>query len=61
MNEKACSTCHVITTGNICPGCKTPTLSDDFSGLVIIFNPEDSAIAKVMDIEKKGRYALKVR
>jgi len=61
MNEKACSTCHVITTGNICPRCKTPTLSDDFSGLLIIFNPEDSAIAKVMNIKKEGRYALKVR
>ena len=61
MNEKACSTCHVITTGNICPRCKTPTLSDDFSGLLIIFNPEDSAIAKVINIKKKGRYALKVR
>jgi len=61
MNEKACSKCHLITTGNVCPRCKTPTLSDDFSGLVIIFNPESSAIAKVMNIKEKGRYALKVR
>ena len=61
MTEKACSTCHLITTGNICPRCKTPTLSDDFSGLVIIFNQEDSAIARVMNIKEKGRYALKVR
>jgi len=61
MVDKACSTCHLITTGNICPRCKTPTLSDDFSGLVIIFDPEDSAIAKAMNIKEKGRYALKVR
>lgn len=61
MTEKACTTCHLITTGNVCPRCKTPTLSDDFSGLVIIFNPEGSAIAKVMKIKEKGRYALKVR
>ncbi|MEM3704107.1 MAG: transcription elongation factor subunit Spt4 [Candidatus Bathyarchaeia archaeon] len=61
MSEKACSSCHLITTGNVCPKCKAPTLSDDFSGLVIIFDPEDSAIAKAMKIKEKGRYALKVR
>jgi len=61
MNEKACSTCHLIVTGNVCPRCKTATLSDDFSGLAVIFSPEDSAIAKVMNIQEKGRYALKVR
>jgi len=61
MTEKACSTCHLITTGNICPRCKTPTLSDDFSGLIVIFDKEDSAIARTMNIKEKGRYALKVR
>lgn len=61
MSEKACSTCHVIITGNVCPRCKTTSLSDDFSGLVIIFDPENSAIAKAMNIKEKGRYALKVR
>lgn len=61
MTEKACTTCHLIVTGNVCPRCKTSTLSDDFSGLIIIFDPEESAIAKVINIEKKGRYALKVR
>jgi DNA-directed RNA polymerase subunit E" len=61
MSEKACSSCHLITTGNVCPRCKTTTLSDDFSGLVIIFDPQGSAIAKTMSIKEKGRYALKVR
>ncbi len=61
MNEKACLTCHLISTGSICPRCKTPTLSDDFSGIIIVFDPEGSVIAKVMNIKEKGRYALKVR
>ncbi|MEM2466317.1 MAG: transcription elongation factor subunit Spt4 [Candidatus Bathyarchaeia archaeon] len=61
MSEKACTTCRTITTGNICPKCKASTLSDDHSGLVIIFDPEGSAIAKAMNIKEKGRYALKVR
>jgi DNA-directed RNA polymerase subunit E" len=61
MSEKACSTCHFLTKGNTCPKCRTSGLSDDFSGLVIVFEPEDSAIAKAMNIKEKGRYALKVR
>jgi len=61
LTQKACRDCHAITTESICPNCKTPSLSDDFTGLVIIFDPEDSAIAKVMKINKKGRYALRVR
>jgi DNA-directed RNA polymerase subunit E" len=61
MSEKACATCHRLTKENICPRCKTATLSDDYSGLVIVFDPENSAIAKVMNIKQKGRYALKVR
>jgi DNA-directed RNA polymerase subunit E" len=61
MSEKACPTCKFITRENICPKCKTSSLSDDFSGLVMIFNPEGSTIAKAMNIKEKGRYALKVR
>ena len=37
------------------------SFSDDFSGLVIMFDPETSAIGKAMNIKEKGRYALKVR
>jgi RNA polymerase subunit RPABC4/transcription elongation factor Spt4 len=51
----------MITTGSLCPQCRTATLSDDFSGLVIIIVPRESEIAKTMEIEEKGRYALRVR
>jgi RNA polymerase subunit RPABC4/transcription elongation factor Spt4 len=36
-------------------------LSEDFGGLVIVFDVEESAIAKAMKVKEKGRYALKVR
>ncbi len=61
MSEKACRECHLISHKNVCPSCKTSSLSDDFTGLIIIFDPEDSAIAHAMKVEKKGRYALRVR
>ncbi len=61
MSEKACRECHLISYGNVCPSCKASSLSDDFSGLIIIFDPESSAIAQVMKVKEKGRYALRVR
>ena len=61
MNEKACANCHFITKESVCPKCRSTTVSDDFSGLVIVFDSEGSAIAKAMNIKEKGKYALKVR
>lgn len=61
MSEKACRECRMITYGSACPKCKTSTLSDDFSGIVIIFDPSGSEIAKAMGIKEKGKYALQVR
>jgi len=61
MSEKACPMCRVITRESICPKCKTVSLSDDFTGLIIVFDPQGSTIAKTMNITEKGRYALKVR
>jgi len=61
MSMKACANCHFITKDNVCPRCKSTSLSDDYSGIVIVFEPERSAIAKAMGIKAKGRYALKVR
>ena len=61
MVDKACRNCHMITDGNVCPECKCTDLSDDFSGVVIILDPENSEIAKLMNINKKGRYAVRIR
>jgi len=45
----------------LCSNCKTPTLSPDYSGLVVIINPEGSKIADKLNIHEIGKYALKVR
>lgn len=61
MSEKACSNCHFLTRENVCPKCRSTSLSEDFGGLIIVFDVEGSAIGKAMKITSKGRYALKVR
>ena len=61
MSEKACANCHFVTKENVCPKCRSTSLSEDFGGIVIVFDPANSAVAKAMKIKDKGRYALKVR
>lgn len=61
MREKACTSCHMIVYGNVCPNCKGTSLSEDFTGVIIILNPETSEIARKAGITKPGKYALKVR
>ena len=59
--RNVCRTCNLIITTNLCPNCKSNDISDDWTGLVTIINPEKSQIAKVLEIKKEGRYALRVR
>lgn len=61
MVERACRRCHYITEERVCPNCKSTDLSEDFSGVIFIFDPASSAIAKTLKINKRGRYAIKVR
>jgi len=61
MSEKACTNCHFLTKENTCPKCKSSSLSEDYGGLVVLFDLENSAIAKAMSAKDQGRYALKVR
>ena len=60
MNEKACRECHFISTEAACPNCKSTNLSDDWSGLLIVFDVS-SEIAKKMNVKTPGRYAVRVR
>jgi len=61
MPIKACRTCKVITTDNVCPVCKGSELSEDFLGFVIILDPSKSQLAEKMKIKEAGQYALKIR
>jgi DNA-directed RNA polymerase subunit E" len=58
--EKACRKCKVITTGKVCPNCKSTVLSADWSGIILVFDPEKSKVAKTLDINSPNKYALKV-
>ena len=61
MSKKVCKKCRVFIEGNQCPECKGNQFTESWKGRVRIFNPEESVIAKNMDIKKKGVYAIKTR
>ena len=58
--NKACKVCHLLSDEVQCPNCGGAT-SKNWSGLLTILDPASSELAKAMNIEKPGTYALKVR
>lgn len=60
MTEKACTRCKRITNDERCPVCDVPS-STNWSGLLIIIDPERSDIARELNITLPGEYALRVR
>ncbi|MER3408154.1 MAG: transcription elongation factor Spt4 [Nitrososphaera sp.] len=58
--EKACRRCKALTTGKVCPVCKSSDLSPDWQGIILVFDPTKSLIANTLEITVPSRYALKV-
>jgi DNA-directed RNA polymerase subunit E" len=58
---RACRTCKNISNESICPVCKGNEFSDDFSGLLIVLDPENSLLAEKLETTESGSYALKIR
>jgi len=58
---KACQSCrYVVQNEKTCPKCGGE-LSDKFSGLIIILDPEHSEVAKLASLNAIGTYAVKVK
>lgn len=58
--EMACRKCKYVTTGKVCPACKSSDLTPDWTGIVLIVEPNGSQIASTLGITSKGKYAIKV-
>ena len=56
----ACRKCKYVTTGKVCPACKSSDLTPDWNGIVLVVEPSYSIVAKTLGITEKGKYALKV-
>ncbi len=58
--EMACRKCKFVTTGKVCPACKSSDLTPDWTGIVLVVDPTNSMISKTLGITQKGKYAIKV-
>jgi DNA-directed RNA polymerase subunit E" len=60
MKELACRKCHMLTSEKKCPNDGSNELSGEWSGLIIVLDPQRSQVAQTLSIRTPGRYALKV-
>ncbi len=59
----ACKKCgFVIDEPNVeeCPNCQNKKFTTFWKGAVIVNDPENSIVAKKLNIENKGKYALRI-
>ncbi len=59
---KACRRCGGLVDREVrvCPYCGSTDFTDNWEGMIIILNPEESIIAKEIGVSSKGYYAIKV-
>jgi DNA-directed RNA polymerase subunit E" len=60
VKELACRKCLAISQGKVCPSCGSTDLTENWKGLVVIFNVEKSEVARILGVTKPGKYALQV-
>lgn len=58
---KACRSCKALVDKETqeCPVCGSREFTDEWSGVIVVFKPEESELAKVIDIKNKGRFVVK--
>lgn len=62
-NLQACRNCHKVLEADkmVCPECQGNALTPEWFGYLVIIDAKRSDVAKKMNIDFNGRYALKVR
>jgi DNA-directed RNA polymerase subunit E" len=58
---RACRYCKNMNEETVCPVCKNTEFSDDFSGLLVVLDAENSLLAEKLNTSESGNYALKIR
>jgi len=58
---KACKECrYIVESEKVCPKCGKD-LTEKFSGMIIVIDPEHSKIAELVGLNAVGRYAVRVK
>jgi len=59
LKKKVCKSCGYFTDENVCPLCSSNSFADKFKGKVVIFDKNDSIVAKKLEIKNNGMFAIK--
>lgn len=59
--DKVCRNCRLFVKGTSCPLCNQANFSRTWKGLIVVANPQESAVAKELGIAAPGRYCLWVK
>ncbi len=59
--KKACKKCKLFVDGPTCPICKANQFTDVWKGKIYIKDAAHSEIAKNLNIDQKGEYAIKLK
>ncbi len=59
---KACTRCKYLVNHEVikCPICGNDSFTENWSGMIIVVDPESSEVAKMLGISKPGRYAVRL-
>lgn len=60
---RACKSCRYITYqgDKTCPKCNGTELTEKFSGMVLVLDAEKSEIAKLVQLNAAGTYAIRLK
>ena len=61
IKNKACKICKLIYEGDKCTNCGSKEFTDSYKGKIHVMNHEKSEIAKNININTNGQFAIKTR
>ncbi|MAG48058.1 DNA-directed RNA polymerase subunit E'' [archaeon] len=59
MARKVCKKCKIFVEKDVCTICNERNLTEIWKGKLIVLNSEKSEVAKQMEINTNGEYAIK--
>lgn len=59
---KACVNCRTLVPRETasCPVCGSNKFTEEWSGVIIVLDPEASKAASILGYKSRGRYAIKI-
>jgi DNA-directed RNA polymerase subunit E" len=61
MKKKVCKKCKIFVDSETCPICKKNAFSTNWQGRIYFMDVTNSTIAKKINVDLKGEYAIKVK